>query len=350
MYYVNPNVRDTMRIFPPQGRLGYMRLDMNENPEGLPEEVVSRIRDSITPEFLATYPEPGVFLDKYAAFLGVNPNQLCATNGSDNAIRYIMQTFAEPGKKVLTVTPTVEMYKVNCWLLGLVHTTLGYGEDGTVDVDALVEAIDDDTDIVALVNPNNPMGDTYTEDSARRVLEKANEHNCIVVIDEAYHYFTSKTLIKLIDEYENLILLRTFSKCFSLAGVRLGVAIGNSDTIRYIHNLRVTFEVNTFALKCGEIVLDTPGLIESLAEKQIEGREYIVNRLSESGYTVMPSETNFVSFKPKTSCEAVEKALYQKKILVKTFGSGPLKGWIRINTGSVPVMEKFAAALLEVDC
>lgn len=350
MYYVNPDIAKAERIFPDQGRAGYMRLDMNENPKGLPEEVVAKIREAVTPEFLSRYPEPGVFTEKYAKFVGVQPNQLCLTNGSDNAIRYVLQTFAAPGHEVLTVNPTFEMYMVNCWLLGLTHKTVPYGADMKVDVDALVDAITDETDIVALVNPNNPMGDVYSEADARRIIETASAHSAMVVIDEAYHYFTDCTHLGLVDEYDNLIVLRTFSKCFSLAGVRLGVAISNPTVAHHLNNLRVSFEVNTFALKCGEIVLDEPGLIQRLAAIQIEGREYVIGALKEMGYEVAPGQANFVSFKPNRPCAEVSDALKEKMILVKTFGGGPLAGWIRINTGDKETMEQFIAALAEVDC
>ncbi len=349
MYYVDECIKNTKRIFPEQGREGYMRLDMNENPEGLPESVVNKIREAVTPEFLSRYPEQRPFIEKYANFMGLNTNQICLTNGSDNAIRYILQTFAQKGKDVLTVSPTFEMYMVNCWLLGLNHKTVPYGSDLKVDVEALIDAIDDNTDIVALVNPNNPLGDVYAKEDARRIAMTAQEHNAIVLIDEAYHYFTDFTLLDLVDEFDNVLLLRTFSKCLSLAGVRLGIIIGNPTIVGYVNNLRVSFEVNTFALKCGEIVLDTPGLIDYLADVQIKGREYLISELRANGYEVVPSETNFISFKPKTSAETLDQRLREKKILVHTFGSGPLQGWVRVNTGSVELLSKFMEALLDSD-
>ncbi|MBR1829139.1 MAG: histidinol-phosphate aminotransferase family protein [Atopobiaceae bacterium] len=349
MYYVSDWIKNTERIFPNQGRAEFLRLDMNENPEGLPQDVVDTIKEAITPEFLATYPEPDRLRDKYASFIGVHPDQITLTNGSDNALRYILQTFAQPGHDVLTVTPTFEMYMVNCWLLGLNHKTVPYGVDHKVDINAVIEAMTDDTDIVALVNPNNPMGDCYSETDARKLIKAAASHNAIVLVDEAYHYFTKNTLLGLVNEYDNVILTRTFSKCFSLAGVRLGVVISNPTLIHYIDNLRVTFEVNTFALMCGEIVLDTPGLVEQLAQIQIEGRDFIVRQLEQHGYEVYPSETNFISFKPKTQSSTLAKKFEEHRILVKSFSSGPLEGWIRINTGSVKVMRQFFDCLCEID-
>ena len=349
MYYVDENIKNTTRVFPDQGRKGYLRLDMNENPVGLPEDVVAKIREAVTPEFLATYPEPGRVTELYADFIGVNPDQICLTNGSDNAIRYVLQTFGEKGKDVVTVYPTFEMYMVNCWLLGLNHKTVPYKEDYSLDVDGLVAAIDDDTRIVGLVNPNNPMGNAYSDEDARRIVETAAAHNAIVVIDEAYHYFTDKSQLKLVNEYDNVIVLRTFSKAFSLAGVRLGAAISNPKIAHYLNTIRMTFEVNVLALKAAEVVLSDKGIIERLAATQIEGRTYLVSALEEAGYEVLPSESNFISFRPKTAAEQVAAKLAEKKILVKTFGGGPLKGMIRVNTAAKDVLERFVDELFQAD-
>ena len=105
-YYVNPYVKECERIFPEQGRYGYYRFDMNENPEGLPKSFVDQVLKEITPEFLAIYPEPDRFLKKFSDFIGVGFENVIATNGSDMAIRYLYEVFAQTGKKVVTVSPT----------------------------------------------------------------------------------------------------------------------------------------------------------------------------------------------------------------------------------------------------
>ena len=107
MYYVNEDIKNTYRIFPSQGRYGYLRYDMNENPEGLPGEFVDEVVKEITPEFLSIYPEPDRFTKKYADFIGVDFENVLATNGSDRAIRSMLETFGEKGKKVVTVAPSL---------------------------------------------------------------------------------------------------------------------------------------------------------------------------------------------------------------------------------------------------
>lgn len=104
-YYVDEHIKNTKRVFPGQGRYDYLRYDMNENPEGLPKEFVDSVLQEITPEFLSVYPEPDKFLNKYASFIHAQYENVLATNGSDMAIRYLLETFGEEGKEVVTVAP-----------------------------------------------------------------------------------------------------------------------------------------------------------------------------------------------------------------------------------------------------
>lgn len=349
MYYVNPNIKEVVRIFPPQDRYGYLRLDMNENPEGLPKEFVDEVLKEFTPEFLSTYPEPDAFIQKYANFVQVKPENICITNGSDAAIRYTFEVFAAPGSSVVTVTPSFEMYGVNCNMLGLVHKPVSYSNDFTISVGDILQAIDETTDIVALLNPNNPVGPNFTFEEAKLVIEKAREVDAIVIFDEAYHYFCKDTFLDLIHEYDNVLIFRTFSKIFSLAACRLGMVISNETIVNYLRKARPSFEVNALALKFAERILDHPEIFDELLSTFHEGRTYLLNALEQNNYEYYPQSGNFIFIKPHIGVKLLSERFVEKKILVKTYGNDLLKDYIRINTGSPEVMEQFIQALLEVD-
>lgn len=349
-YYVNPNVRDTLRIFPEQGRYDYLRYDMNENPEGLPKEFVDSVLAEITPEFLSVYPEPDRFLRKYADFVGVNYENVLTTNGSDMGIRYLLETFGQPGKKVVTVSPSFEMYRINCYLLGLVHVPVSYHEDLTISVEEILSAMDDDTRIVVLLNPNNPVGNVYTEEELQQIIARAKEVGAIVIVDEAYHYFYDKTFLPYALKEENVIILRTFSKLMSLAACRLGVIISNPTLIHYVKDLRVTFEANSVALLFAERLLDHPEIVEALIRTEREGRAYALETLRSKGYRCKDCTGNFIFVEPNHDPEEVARRLKEeKKVLVHTFGNPLLKNKLRISTGSREAMERFLDAFLEVD-
>ena len=186
-YYINPNIEETPRIFPKQGRGAYHRYDANENPEGLPKEFVDFVLKELTPEYLAMYPEPERLIGKYADYIGVEQENVYCTNGSDHGIRVLLETFGEPGKEVVTVSPTFEIYWVCCSLLGLKHKPVQYHSDYTLPVKRILEAISDDTRVVVLLNPNSPIGNLYTEKEVQAVVDKAKQVGAIVILDEAYH-------------------------------------------------------------------------------------------------------------------------------------------------------------------
>lgn len=351
-YYVDPDIKNTVRVFPEQGRYDYYRYDMNENPEGLPQDFVDSVKELITPEFLAIYPEPDKFLNKYASFVdhGITKANLTATNGSDTAIRYILQTFGEKGKKVVTVSPSFEMYWVNCNILGLKHFPVPYNDDLTIDVNNILSAIDDDTRIVVLLNPNNPVGNAYSEEEVVKVIEKAQKHHAVVVIDEAYHYFYNKTFLPLLSKYDNIIILRTFSKLMSLAACRLGVIISHPDIIKYINNAKLTFDVNSIALLFGEKILERPELIDELIKTEQAGKDYTIKSLESHGYWCRDCLGNFILIKPKHNSHDLTKKLAEdKKILIHDYKSGILENLIRVSVGSEAAMKFFLDAFYEID-
>lgn len=350
MYYVNENIKKCIRVFPEQGRYGYYRYDMNENPEGLPADFVNEVLKEITPEFLSVYPEPDRFLCKYAGYIGTSYGNVLATNGSDMAIRYLLEVFCEKGKVVLTVTPSFEMYAVNCNILGLKHKTVSYKEDLSIDVNEIVDSITEETDIVVLLNPNNPVGNTYTEEELEKIIRKAWKNSAIVIIDEAYHYFYKNTFLTYALEWDNVVVLRTFSKLFSLAACRLGIIISNPDIIDYVKKSKLTFDVNSIALLFAERLLDHREIIDKLVQDADAGKTYILNKLRESGYKVRDCRGNFILIETRKKPTELEKTLKEEyKILVKTYRNELLKKYVRVSTGSVKTMEFFIQKFLGVD-
>ena len=350
MYYVDEHIKNTNRVFPQQGRYDYLRYDMNENPEGLPKKFVDSVLKEITPEFLSIYPEPDRFLNKYAAYIGASYENVVAVNGSDMGIRYLLETFGEKGKDVVTVAPSFEMYWVNCSILGLHHVPVAYEPDMTISIDKILDAITENTRIVVLLNPNNPIGNVYTEDELEKVIEKTKKVGAIVIIDEAYHYFYPNTFLKYALNEENVVLLRTFSKLFSIAACRLGVVISNPQINHYVKNAKLTFDANAIALLFAERILDHPDMIEQLIETEKEGKAYTLAELTKHGYETRDCRGNFIFVTPKhQATEVAQKLETEKKILVKSYGNEMLKKYLRISVGSKDAMERFLTAFFEID-
>jgi len=347
--HVNPFVQNTVRLFPSQGRYGKLRYDMNENPEGLPKDFVDTVLKELTPEFLAIYPEPDRFLRKYADFVGVKFENLMCTNGSDMAIRYLLETFGEVGKEVVTVAPSFEMYWVNCNILGYKHVPVAYEPDLSLKIEKVVAAINEDTRIVVLLNPNNPVGNVYSDEEFETVRRRAEEVGALVIVDEAYHYFYSKTFLKDALAASNVVVLRTFSKLMSLAAVRLGVIIGNPELIGYVRNARLTFDANSIALLFAERLMDRPDIIDGLIKTQQEGKNWILSELSNLGYWCKDCMGNFIFIRPRHNAHEVSERLEKMNVLVHPYGNPLLKDFIRVSTGSKTAMCRFLEAFKEAD-
>ena len=351
MVKINPVLEKLTRVFPEGGRGDFLRLDMNENPEGLPADFVAEIRAKITPAFLATYPEPDRLLAALAAYHHLPEDRFSLTDGSEMAIKHVFEVFALPGTQVVTVTPSFAMYEVYCEMFGVTHQGVPLGEDLAFPTEAFLGAIGQDTSLVVLLSPNNPAGGLLPRDEVERIIRKAAEHDAVVVIDEAYHYFCEVSYLELVERYDNVVVLRTFSKLFSLAGLRLGYAVSRPEIVDYLNRMRPTFEANSVALLFGEALLRRPDIIKALIQTEKEGRLYLMGALARAGYEPRHDHGgNFVLVKPKKCSREVEAALKERKILVKTYGNKHLlRDYIRISTGSRRVMEKFVAAFLDID-
>ncbi len=349
MYYINENIKDLYRVKFHEERGGALRLDMNENPEGLPKEIFDKTISKLSSEYIAKYPEKDRLMKMLAYHNNIAYENISVTAGSDEAMRLIFQCFGEQGKKLLTVMPTFEMYDVYANMFGMRHEIVDYQKDYTINATQILDAIDQETGLIILVNPNSPIGYTYNEKDVRAVVERGKSVGAIVVIDEAYHYFYDSTFMPLIKEYDNLLILRTFSKLFSMAGLRIGYVSGETKLIEYIEKAESTFNVNIVAILFAMEVINDQKLITRLIQKEKEGRIWITEKLNEADYKTVSMEGNYVLFLPNRDSQIVVKELKKKNVWVRDYTRGILKGWIRISTGSKECMEKFWQVFVEVD-
>jgi len=351
MYYLNPNIETLYRIFDQNERKGYLRLDLNENPGGLPREFIARVLENVSPEFVAQYPETLHFTEVLAGYLHTDISHLCLVNGSAEGIRYIIQAFTSPGGKIVGVVPSYFMVQVYAEMYGREFRKVPYQEDLTMDVQSILKEMTDDVQLLVLLNPNNPMGNVYSEKEFQTILQKAKEEEITLLVDEAYHYFYPKTFIEYALKEEHIFVTRTFSKLFSLAGCRLGYVAGWPEGIKMVQKCCTPHNTNAFALKFAEAILTTPGMVDSLVRNFTEGRNYLTAWLDENGYPHQGEAGNFLFIKPKTDAKTiVERMKAEKKILIKAYPDVGMFGTcLRVSIGEKKYMEQFTKALEELD-
>ena len=350
MYYINQDAKDLFRIFDQNSREGYLRLDLNENPVGLDDDFIKEVLATIDKTFISQYPETNPFQEYLADYLGADFNQVCLTNGSAEAIRHIFEVYSRHGGKIVSVTPSYAMYEVYAKMYGRVHVGVPYRDNFKANVDDIINAIDDDTDIVVLLNPNNPIGDAHTNEEVQRVIDAAKKHYATVLIDEAYHYFYPNSMIKFALENEHVFVTRTFSKLFSLAGLRLGYAVGQKEGIELVQKMCTPHNVGAFGIRFAEMIMKKEGMVDSMIENQLGGKSYLVETLKANNYNINALEGNFIFIEAKSDpAVLVDRMKKEKKILIKHYAAFDKGQYIRISTGPREAMEQFLDALFELD-
>lgn len=352
MYYVNQNLVDLHRIVYQNNRKEYLRLDLNENPGGLPQEFIDEVLNDITPKFVSQYPETLEFENCLAKFLNVNNDNLCLVNGSSEGIRYIIEAFSAPGGKIVGVVPSYAMYQVYAQMYGREFIQVKYNDDLTISADTIIDALSEDVDLLVLLNPNNPVGNAYSNEEFEKILEAAKKYEITILVDEAYMYFYDNSFIQYAVNNPHILLTRTFSKLFSLGSLRLGYVVGQPQEVKMIANLCTPHNTNAFAMKFAQAIIEKDGMLDDLIEKQLTGKKYIIEQLEANGYKVNAKEGNFIFIKPRKvdADEIVDQMKNEKKILIKSYsGIGSFGKCLRVTTGERQYMEQFLEALLDID-
>lgn len=351
MYYLDKNIKDLVRIFDQNERKDYLRLDLNENPGGLPQEFINETLEAITPRFLSQYPETIHFTEVLANHLNTDISHICLTNGSAEAIRYIIQAFTSENGKIVGVVPSYFMFQVYSEMYGRNFVKVPYNDDLTISIDNIIKELTEDTQMLVLLNPNNPMGNVYSDEEFEKLFKTCQEKEITLLIDEAYHYFYPKTFIKYALNNRRVLVTRTFSKLFSLAGCRLGYVCGHPEDIKYVQKLCTPHNTNAFAMLFAEKILTTPGVLEDLIQKFNDGRKYLIDNLDKNGYRHKGEAGNFMFVEPKTDAQTiVDRMKNEKKILIKTYPNvGEFGNCLRVSVGEKKYMKEFIDALLEID-
>ncbi|NJE10531.1 histidinol-phosphate transaminase [Thermococcus sp. MAR1] len=315
-------IRELVRSFEPYRVVEEdypIRLDKNESPYDLPGWVKEEIFEELRELSFNRYPHITSMpaREAVASFYGLSPENVAVGNGGDELIGYLVRLFE--GDYVVTTPPTFGMYSFYAKLNGVPLIEVPLREDFTIDGDAIAEKAGN-ARVVFIASPNNPTGNLQPEEEIVRVLDTGKP----VVLDEAYAEFAGKSLWRLIEEYPNLIVLRTFSKAFSLAGVRAGYLLANEEVVDALYRVKSPFSVGVMTTAAVKIVLRHYDLVERRVAKIIEERERIRKSFREFTY---PSDANFLLMR----LDAYE-FLLGKGIVVRKL-SGRLAGHIRVTVG-----------------
>ena len=330
------------QFFNEMDRTEYVRLDGNESVDGLPESFVNKVLDKISPAMLATYPNPKKCTEAIAAYLGIDRENVLVTNGSDAAIKMFFEVYIEENDDVIIASPAFEMYEVYCNMYGAKAHNCLYSDAFDFPVDEFVDHINKGAKLAIITNPNNPTGSVLDEQRIRHILDVAERNDTLVMIDEAYYWIYDQTMLHLLREYSNVVILRTFSKILGLAGLRLGFAVAGKDMILDLKKVAPPAGVNTIALLFGEEIMNNPDVIEKLVSDFREEKEYFKNKLKNAGIEYLDTNSNYLLIPAGDNYSSVLEKLKNDKILI----AYKMKKYYRVNIGNQESIDKFISSFL----
>ena len=328
---------------PTGGRADKLRLDFNENTIGCSPKVIEFMRSRLDENRLAVYPEYVEAKRDLAAYFKVEQSELLLTNGTDEAIQVLVNTFVDDGDEVIILHPSYAMYKFYSEVAGASIQHLGYRE-GTLQfpLEELLETIQPTTRAVLISNPNNPTGTAVKIDGIERILKRAA--NAAVLIDEAYYEFCGITALRHINEYPNLFVSRTFSKVYGMAGMRLGCLFSQAGNIEHLHKCQSPYSVNVMAALAGRAAVQDSAFITRYVTEVLAARELVFVELEKLGIDYYDSEGNFVLMKIGDRAIEVRDRLRDAGVLVRD-RSYEIAGCVRVTVGTRDQMRRFLSEL-----
>jgi histidinol-phosphate aminotransferase len=322
----------------------WIKLNTNESPLPPSPRVIEAIK-AATDESLRLYPSPTAAPARQAIakHFGLAPMQVTLGNGADELIEMCLRAFAGAGDRVAYPTPTYPLLEPLCRLHDAVPSPNPSGELFTWSP----ELMDDPAPLKFLVNPNSPTGTWHGGPSVERVVKRSKG---VVVLDEAYVDFAFESQVALLAKHDNLLILRTMSKSYALAGMRIGFALGSPELIAALDAVKDSYNLDRLAIVAATAAIQDEEHHRKIVDHVVGERRWLELQLHELGFEHSPSEANFVFVKPTMGNvgAAVVDALRQRRILVRYYDRDPIAGWFRITVGTRVQHERLLSALKEI--
>ena len=320
-----------------------IKLASNENPYG-PSK---RVREVILAELenINLYPEgiPFDLREAVASFYNIEAERIIFGNGADELISLICRTFLKPGDAVVMADVTFAEYLTYTIVEGATPVRVPLTPDGVHDLEGMLAAINERTKLVWVCNPNNPTGTYVNQEDLLRFLERVPKH-VLVIVDEAYaEYVTAEDYpqtLTFLDQYPNLMVLRTFSKIYSLAALRIGYGFASKEIIDWMNRIREPFNTSRIAQKAALAALADQEHVQVCHQKNKEGKEFLYRELNRLNIRYFPSETNFVMVDLGQPARPVFEALLRQGVIVRAGDALGLPNGLRITIGTLEQLDK----------
>ncbi len=322
----------------------YLKLNTNENPHPPSQKVLSRITECAS-DVLRLYPDPEAnnLKNAISTLYSIETNKIFVGNGSDEVLAFSFMAFFKQHKPITFPDISYSFYPVYCKLFEIEYNCFELNTNFEIDINDIPK----DNGGIIFPNPNAPTS-LYLDITTIETLLNNNKES-VVIVDEAYIDFGGQSCITLVDKYPNLLVIQTLSKSRSLAGLRVGFAVGNSELIEGLERVKNSFNsfpLDLLAIEGGVAAIDDTAYFARCRDDIINTREWFTSELTKLSFTVLPSKTNFVFVKHKTqSANELYLQLKQHGILVRYFNKPKINEYLRITIGLRQDMVKFLETL-----
>jgi histidinol-phosphate aminotransferase len=341
----NLHLKSINRIRVSEGRdlVNGLRLDRNEKVDNWEKNILENVLKDRPESFLSTYPEISPLYEKISNHLSVDKKNLLLTSGIDGSIKNILEVLCNPGANIAVLSPTYAMYQVYSDIFRLNLFPIKYNKDLSFSDKDIEKFLENSPVILFVPNPNQPIESCLSINELKKIAIRCHNKNCILVIDEAYHYFGADSSIPLLKEFDNVIVLRTFSKAFGMPSIRVGYTICNQKIMSIISKTRLAHELSSLSIALAEYLIDNFDIVKKYCDSIITSREFVKKELKKLNLTPHGSKGNYllITFQNETDVNDVVKKLHNEKIYVKGPWKNPWSKSITISIGPEAIMKRF---------
>lgn len=316
-------------------RYNKIRMDRNERTHPFSEKFIDRIRSRMNGELLMAYPEPGPLYEKFSLFLKQPKERLMFHTGSDLCIKTIFETYIDPGDKILLHRPGYAMFTVYAKIFGCKATFQDCDVNLNFDYKQYIHRIDGSFKMAVMENPNGFTGNAPKKEILYQFIERCENKGVLAVVDEAYFYFHNVTAADVLDQYENLIIVRTFSKAFGIAGLRAGYLLSREENVINLRKVKPMHELTGVTIMIINEILEDPREVFDFVKVTGNELKYLKKGFHQLGIETSDSVTNFLAARlgKYISVNTVRDQLRQEGILIRRpFAEPHLHEWVRIGT------------------
>lgn len=329
-------------------RFNKIRLDANERVSDFDKNFINKIKSKIKSEHLSIYPEVEGLYTTLARKLRLKKENFLITAGADTGIRHCFELLSRPKSQIITIDPTFGMVDIYAKVFNSKQIKIGYDSKLNLNLDKMYSSITKKVSMILFANPNSPTGTVIDHKNVIKILKLAKRVGCYVVVDEAYFGFYSKSLTNLINKYKNLIVLRTFSKAYGLAGCRAGFIVSNKKTIKRLYVFRPMYEISAITLLIVNEILKSDKIVKKYIRETNLGKKYLMREITKLKLSFYKTYSNFIliNFKTLKNQKLVINYLKNKNILSRQPPNiKACKNYVRFTIGPVKYMKSLVKML-----